>query len=84
MVVGAILVMVQWRLWSSLTILFEVAIWIMEYLKIIYEFRSGKSSIYNVNIYLGKRLPLSIGICTSFVCFLSDDSITIGHCCVEQ
>jgi len=39
MMVGAILVMVQS---SSLTVLFETTIWVMEYLKIIYKFALEK------------------------------------------
>ena len=80
--VGAILVMVQL---SSLTALFETTIWIMEDLKIIYEFALEKYSISNI-LKLLQYIPLAKGflsvnrdlylLCFFFVLF-SDDSITV-------
>jgi len=91
MVVGAILVMVRS---SSLTVLFETTIWIMEYLKIICEFALEKSSISNILKLLQLQyIPLAKGflsvnrdlylLCFFFVLF-SDDSITVvdWQCCV--
>ena len=87
--VGAILVMVQL---SSLTALFETTIWIMEDLKIIYEFALEKYSISNI-LKLLQYIPLAKGflsvnrdlylLCFFFVLF-SDDSITVvdWQCCV--
>jgi len=82
MVVGAILVMVRS---SSLTVLFETTIWIMEYLKIICEFALEKSSISNILKLLQLQyIPLAKGFLSvnrdlylvSLFLF-SDDSITV-------
>ena len=80
MLVGAILVMVRS---SSLTVLFETTIWIMEYLKIICEFALEKSSISNI-LKLLQYIPLAKGFLSvnrdlylvSLFLF-SDDSITV-------
>ena len=89
MVVGAILVMVRS---SSLTVLFETTIWIMEYLKIICEFALEKSSISNIlKVLQLQYIPLAKGFLSvnrdlylvSLFLF-SDDSITVvdWQCCV--
>ena len=77
---------------SSLTVLFETTIWIMEYLKIICEFALEKSSISNILKLLQLQyIPLAKGFLSVnrdlyLLCLFlfSDDSITVvdWQCCV--